>query len=231
MTNSALHEAEREARDEAAPIVVLVAVVLIALALVSMHANWRLFHGVGWWLWLLAAVPYLALAAVLVAGPTRVRDSAHRRRMVQALLVVIVVCSLVQMSMLVASLLASSSLGISGPQLLGSGVTLWFSNVVAFGLAFWELDCGGPVRRALSATRSAPDIQFPQDDNPSLARPGWAPHLLDYLYVSTTNSIAFSPTDAMPLTLPTKGLMAIESAVSVVTVLLIAARAVNILHV
>ena len=229
MTNSALHEAEREARDEAAPIVVLVAGVLIALALVSMRANWHLFHGVGWWLWLAGAVPYLALAAVLFAGPGR--TSAHRRRMVQTLLVVIVVCSLIQMSLLVTSLLVSSSLGISGPQLLGSGVALWFSNVVAFGLAFWELDCGGPVRRAMSETRTAPDIQFPQDDNPSLARPGWAPHLLDYLYVSTTNSIAFSPTDAMPLTRPTKGLMAIESAVSVVTVLLIAARAVNILHV
>ncbi len=164
MTNSALHQAEREARDEAAPIVVVVALVLIALALVSMHANWRLFHGVGWWLWLLAAVPYLALAVVLVAGPGRL--SAHRRRMVQTLLVVIVICSLIQMSLLVTSLLVSSTLGISGPQLLGSGVALWFSNVVAFGLAFWELDCGGPVRRALSETRTAPDIQFPQDDNP-----------------------------------------------------------------
>lgn len=231
MTSDALREAEREARDEAAPFVILVAVALIALGLVSMHAHWKLFHGAGWWVWLLAAVPYAALALTLVAGPERVRDSERRRAMVQTLLVVVVVLSVLEMSLLVASLVASSELGISGPQLLQSGATLWLSNVVAFGLAFWELDCGGPVRRALSDARRAPDIQFPQDDNPSLARPGWAPHLVDYLYVSTTNSIAFSPTDAMPLTRPTKALMAIESAVSVVAVLLIAARAVNILQV
>jgi len=231
MTSDALREAEREARDEAAPFVVLVAVALIALALVSMHAHWKLFHGAGWWIWLLAAVPYVALALTLVVGPERVRDSQRRRATVQALLAVVVVFSLIEMAVLVASLVQSSKLGISGPQLLQSATTLWLSNVVAFGLALWELDCGGPVRRALSNTRRTPDLQFPQDDNPSLARPGWAPHLVDYLYVSTTNSIAFSPTDAMPLTRPAKALMAIEAAVSVVAVLLIAARAVNILQV
>ena len=231
MSLGALHEAEREARLEAAPFAVLVAVAFVALALVSLRADWRLFDGVGWWLWLVAAAPFALLALALLAGLGRmVRSRDLRRRLVQVLLGVVVACSLIETALLVASLVSSNTLGISGPQLLQSATTLWLSNVVAFGLAFWELDCGGPVRRAMSAERRVPDFQFPQDENPGLARPGWTPHLVDYLYLSTTNSIAFSPTDVMPLTRPAKALMALESAVSVVAVLLVAARAINILH-
>jgi hypothetical protein len=73
-----------------------------------------------------------------------------------------------------------------------------------------------------------PDFQFPQLENPQLAAPGWYPKLFDYLYISFTNSIAFSPTDAMPLSRRAKALMLAESAASAVTVLLVAARAVNI---
>ncbi len=119
---------------------------------------------------------------------------------------------------------------MTGRQLLFSGGVVWFTNAVAFGLAFWELDCGGPVARALATARGKPDFQFPQDENTELAREGWAPRLWDYLYVSLTNSIAFSPTDAMPLTRPAKALMAAESTLSAITVLLVAARAINILR-
>ncbi len=230
MSVEALRGAEHEARLEAAPFTVAVALALVALALVSLHAHWQLLEGVGWWLWLLAAVPYAVLGLTLLTGLGRVRRHDVRRRIVQALLGIVVICSVVETGLLVASLVSSSNLGISGPQLLLSATTLWLSNVVAFGLAFWELDCGGPVARALSDERRAPDFQFPQDENPGLARPGWSPRLLDYLYLSTTNSIAFSPTDAMPLTHHAKALMAIESAVSVIAVLLVAARAVNILQ-
>jgi hypothetical protein len=131
--------------------------------------------------------------------------------------------------LLVVSLMAHSGVQITGRQLLFSGGAVWLTNVVAFGLAYWELDCGGPVARALATARRKPDFQFPQDENPELAREGWSPRLLDYFYVSLTNSIAFSPTDAMPLTRPAKTLMAAGSTLSAITVLLVAARAVNIL--
>jgi hypothetical protein len=114
--------------------------------------------------------------------------------------------------------------------LLFSGGAVWLTDAVAFGLAFWELDCGGPVARALAVARVKPDFQFPQDENPQLAQDGWYPRLWDYFYVSLTNSIAFSPTDAMPLTRRTKALMAAECTLSAVTTLLVAARAVNILR-
>jgi hypothetical protein len=116
----------------------------------------------------------------------------------------------------------------SGGQLLLKAGAVWTTNVIAFGLWYWSFDRGGPVRR-LQADPPPPDFQFPQMENPGLAQPGWYPHLVDYLYVSFTNSIAFSPTDAMPLTRLAKLLMLFEASVSSVTVLLVAARAVNIL--
>jgi len=99
--------------------------------------------------------------------------------------------------------------------------------VIAFGLWFWSFDRGGPVRRE-QPNPPLPDFQFPQMENPELAPPSWQPRILDYLYISFTNSIAFSPTDAMPLSRWAKALMLAESAISVAIVLLVAARAVNI---
>jgi hypothetical protein len=115
----------------------------------------------------------------------------------------------------------------SGAQLLFKALIVWNSNVITYGLWYWEFDRGGPVRR-LEPDPPPPDFQFPQMDNPRLAQPGWQAEVLDYMYVSYTNSIAFSPTDVLPLTRWAKLLMLSESAVSAVTVLLVAARAVNI---
>jgi hypothetical protein len=132
-------------------------------------------------------------------------------------------------ALLVVTLIASLVQGDekSGGQLLLKAVTVWGTNVIAFGLWYWGLDRGGPVRR-LQPDPPPPDFQFPQMENPQLAAPGWYPQLIDYIYVSFTNSIAFSPTDAMPLTRWAKLLMLSESAISSITILLVAARAVNI---
>ena len=89
---------------------------------------------------------------------------------------------------------------MTGLQLLATAAVVLLVNVITFALVFWEVDCGGPVARAMADRRVTPDFQFPQDENPELAPKGWAPALQDYLYIAATNSIAFSPTDAMPLT-------------------------------
>jgi hypothetical protein len=73
-----------------------------------------------------------------------------------------------------------------------------------------------------------PDFLFPQMQSREVAPPHWTPELTDYMYVSFTNSIAFSPTDTLPLTRWAKLLMLSESTISAVTILLVAARAVNI---
>ena len=126
---------------------------------------------------------------------------------------------------MIASLVSGNE--TSGSHLLLKGGTVWLTNVILFGLWFWLFDRGGPVAR-LEANQPPPDFQFPQMENPELAAPGWRPHFVDYMYVSFTNSIAFSPTDAMPLNRWAKLLMLFEAALSALVILLVAARAVNI---
>lgn len=224
-----VHAAFREARNDAAPIALAAAGLLIALALVAREAHWETLGRQIWWMWLILATPYALLSATLFLGLNRLARHDHRREIVIGLLTLVWAFNVAGVAVLVASLVARSGVNITGPQLLFSGGVVWLTNAVAFGLAFWELDCGGPVARALATASRQPDFQFPQDENPHLAREGWAPRLWDYFYVSLTNATAFSPTDSMPLTRPAKALMAAESTLSAVTVLLVAARAVNIL--
>jgi uncharacterized membrane protein len=224
-----LRAAVHEARDDAAPFALAAAVILIVLALVSRHAHWELLGHQLWWIWLLAAAPYVLLSAMLLFALDRLTAHDRRREIVIALLGLVWFFNVLGVAVLVISLVSHSSADITGRQLLLSGGVVWLANTIAFGLAFWELDAGGPVARALATARSKPDFQFPQDENPQLAREGWAPRLWDYFYVSLTNAMAFSPTDAMPLTSPAKTIMAAESTLSAITVLLVAARAVNIL--
>jgi hypothetical protein len=224
-----LHAAAREARDDAAPFALGAAGILIVLALVSLNANWELLGHRLWWMWLIVAAPYVLLSATLLFGLGRLLRHDRRREIVIGLLGVVWFFNVLGVAVLVVSLVSHTAVNITGRQLLMSGGVVWLANAIAFGLAYWELDSGGPVARALSEEPRKPDFQFPQDENPQLAREGWAPRLMDYFYVSLTNAMAFSPTDAMPLTRPAKTLMAAESTLSAVTILLVAARAVNIL--
>jgi hypothetical protein len=224
-----LHAAAREARDDAAPFALGAAVILVVLALVSMQANWELLGHELWWIWLIVAAPYVLLSATLLFGLGRLLRHDRRREIVIGLLGVVWFFNVLGVVVLVISLVSHTAVNITGRQLLMSGGVVWFANAIAFGLAYWELDSGGPVARALSAEPRKPDFQFPQDENPQLAREGWAPRLLDYFYVSLTNAMAFSPTDSMPLTRLAKTLMSAQSTLSAITILLVAARAVNIL--
>ena len=117
----------------------------------------------------------------------------------------------------------------SPAELLTAGAAIWLTNVLAFALAYWELDRGGPAARA-AATNTRPDFLFAQMQNPELADPDWEPHFADYLYLSFTNSTAFSPTDTLPLSRWAKLTMMAQATVSFVTVILVVARAVNILR-
>jgi hypothetical protein len=195
-----------------------------------MHAHWDLLGRPLWWMWLIVAAPYLLLSATLQFGLKRLVRHDRRREIAVALLGLVWLLNAVGVAVLVISLVSHQAVHITGRQLLMSGGVVWLANVIAFGLAYWELDSGGPVTRALAPARRQPDFQFPQDENPELAREGWAPRLMDYFYVSLTNATAFSPTDAMPLTRLAKTLMAAESGLSAITILLVAARAVNILQ-
>ena len=210
------------------PVASLAAVALVGLAVLSRLNDWRLLgSGDDWWIWLLLALPVALLAVDLASGLGAGRGAEARRRVAIALISLVVAGSLTGLGLLLATLVTRGN-ELHAGQLLLTGLALLVTSVATFGIALWELDCGGPVARAAAPARRHPDLQFPQDENPELAAPGWRPHALDYLYVSLTNSIAFSPTDTMPLTRRAKGVFAAESFVSAVTVLLVAARAVNV---
>lgn len=117
----------------------------------------------------------------------------------------------------------------SPSNLLAFGGSIWLTNIVVFGLWYWEFDRGGPSARA-AAIDPYPDFLFPQMSDPTYAPLEWAPTFFDYLFTSYTNASAFSPTDVMPLTRWAKMLMLLQSATSLITVGLVIARAVNILH-
>ncbi len=223
-----LAEIRRETRLEATPAFLAVVAGQVALALQSRQSGWRL-SGLPWWHWLVPAGLELVLIFSLQHSATHDRlNRIHKRRAVALLLIaVITAANSVSLGALIISLVHGNE--TSGPELLFKGITIWATNVVAFGLLFWELDGDGPYDR-VNAPINGRDFQFPQQENPDLAPPGWHPRLIDYIYIAFTNAIAFSPTDAMPLRGRTKLLMLVESAASALTVLLVAARAVNILH-
>jgi uncharacterized membrane protein len=118
--------------------------------------------------------------------------------------------------------------GDDAPRLLASGGAIWLTNVIMFALWYWEFDRGGPAART-HGVRHLPDLLFPQMTSPEFAPDNWESTLLDYFYLSFTNATAFSPTDVMPLARWAKATMMLQSAVSLVVVALVIARAVNIL--
>jgi hypothetical protein len=219
--------ARAEGRREAAPAALLALLVFVLLAVVSRVQEWALL-GLPWWIWLLVSVPSLLLTVDL-ALTHRGRGLVRSRRAALVLLGVLVLGNLTAVAILVAGLVTESTSDLAGGELLLTAFAIWTADVIVFGLWFWEVEAGGPVARTRSPARATHDFRFPQDENPELGPKDWRPQVWDYLYVSLTNAIAFSPTDTMPLSLRAKALMGLESAISAVTVLLVAARAVNAL--
>ena len=215
---SAGAEVARRDRAWGAQIVVLAAI-LLDLSLPS-----KLTIGPAW---LLPSVEGILLVGLVVASPDpHVGGSPHRRRLAIAMIGMVSVVNIFSLFELVHYLLHGGK--ENGRQLVLAGVVLWVTNVLLFGLWYWLLDRGGPATRG-AVPESDADFLFPQMAEPRVGPEGWLPTLIDYLYVSFTNATAFSPTDTMPLTANAKLLMAAQSLVSLVTIGLVVARAVNIL--
>ena len=178
--------------------------------------------------WLLPAVEALLLVALVLANPRRINNESKAIRMLSLFLVAIFsLTNAWSVGRLVVGLVDGTE-GENAGRLLITGGAIWLTNVIVFALWYWEFDRGGPVARA-NATRIYPDFQFVQMTSPQLAPPEWEPAFGDYAYLSFTNAAAFSPTDVLPLTRWAKMAMTVQSAVSIVTVALVVARAVNIL--
>jgi hypothetical protein len=178
--------------------------------------------------WVLPALEGALLVGITAASPRRIdRTSMVLRWSSIGLIALISLANGWSSAELIHGLVDGTEGQTAGP-LLVTGVSIYLTNIVVFGLWYWEWDRGGPVARA-HAERSYPDFLFPQMTQSDLAPPSWVPTFFDYFYVSFTNATAFSPTDTMPLALWAKMLMLIQSCVSLATVALVVARAVNIL--
>ena len=112
--------------------------------------------------------------------------------------------------------------------LLATAIAIWVTNVMMFTFLYWEVDRGGPEGRASGFSGRA-DITFPRGDPSDNFPADWQPGFIDYLMFAYNTSTAFSPTDALPLTARMKLLMLAQSAISLVTILIVASRAINLL--
>ena len=187
-------------------------------------------------------VPVLELALfipLVLANPKRMTKETKPLRLVSiGLVLLIALANELALVLLVDQLVNSQTK--QGAELLLGAAQVWVTNMLVFGLAFWELDRGGPVRRTRSPRSQVPpaDFRFPQDEDHdaidevaagSAAKSDWSPAFLDYFYVSVTNSSAFSPTDTMPLSHRAKMLMATESVSALMLSVIVIARGVSLL--
>ncbi|MFI7669847.1 hypothetical protein [Nocardia sp. NPDC049526] len=178
--------------------------------------------------WLvLPVLEVLLLGVLVVANPFRLnREERWLRNGGLLLTGLLSLATAVSAGQLVFQLIDGTFTAAS--QLLRSGGAVWLTNVVVFGLWYWEFDRGGPAARA-HARKPLPDFLFVQMQSPDLAEPDWEPQFLDYLYLAFTNATAFSPTDVMPMSRWAKATMMLQSAISLVLVILVIARAINVL--
>lgn len=182
--------------------------------------------------WLMPGCEALLLAALVYTAPGRSIQIGRRprtRTLPRLALGLVGLVNTGQLSLLVHELLVSKVKGSPGHALILAAVVIWLTNIVIFALAFWELDRGGPDRRSDPSTEGKPDFLFSQMAVGGSYAAGFRPSFFDYLYTASTNATAFSPTDTMPLGAAAKGLMLAQALASLVTVGLVAARAVNIL--
>ncbi len=203
------------------PTLVLVLVLLVARLL---SGRYVLFSP-------LAVSLLVALAVVFAAWTFYAENRFRFDRAFLATALLVLLFTTVEVAGLIhlLSLLFVGGSDIKGPQLLASGVYFWGSNVLAFGLWYWLIDRGGPHVRARRGHGKA-EFLFPEmTAGEGIVDPNWSPNIIEYMYLSFTNSTAFSPTDTLPLSSRARILMMVESTMSLVSIALVTARAVNIL--
>jgi len=176
--------------------------------------------------WLLPGVSVLLVVALLLVNPGRMSQFSAVERTISLLIVgLVTVVNAWSAASLVYGIAAGTTGDRAGAVLVTGGIVYW-TNVVAFSLWYWEFDRGGPGRRA-AGRAEYPDLQFPQMADPGLAHQDWEPSYLDYLYFSFTNAAAFSPTDVMPLRIWAKLTMMLQAVVSLVLAVMVVAWAIN----
>lgn len=185
------------------------------------------------------AVGVLLFVPLLAVNPVRLeRETAWSRRLSVGQTILLLAANQVALVQLVHELVTAAA--SDGQSLLLAALQVWVTNVIVFALMYWEIDRGGPVNRTRTARHELPpaDFRFPQDEDHdavaevarrSAVKTGWTASFVDYLYFSASNSMAFSPTDTMPLSHRAKLLMGVQAFAGFVILALVIARGVSLL--
>ncbi len=180
--------------------------------------------------WVTYVVGFAVLMPMGAVGLTAARARWLRVERTVTLLFFVIAgfSTLANLATLIGGIVGRSA-EIGGLQLLVSSIAVWVTNVLMFSMLYWQIDRGGPEARVNNASTRA-DWLFPQEGAPAEDLPhGWQPTFVDYLYLGYSTATAFSTTDAMPLTPRAKLLMMLESAIALVTIVVVASRAINVL--
>jgi uncharacterized membrane protein len=178
-------------------------------------------------LWLVAAEVVLLLSLVVITTEGYRNSSRSRRKLAIILIAIIAAFNVLSLVLLFNALIFGHT-EIDGRGLLANGLVVYITNIMLFALWYWELDGHGPDARTTGQTKR--DFLFPQMIHAQFASNNWLPGFADYMYLSATNVTNFASSDTQPLTHRAKLLMLLQSFVAVVTVVLVLARAINVLH-
>jgi hypothetical protein len=209
---------ERRARPAGAEARWTTAVVFLAVGLLYQAVSERRTLGLGWVLLALDVALLLAMRAADARG----RPALARQLSIATTLFLTTAVTL-STAVLVVQALTSKTEALD---LLRDALALWVANVLIFALWYWQIDGGGPDRRAAGAYRST-DFVFPQHAGGAAPADSWAPGLVDYLFLAFTTAMAFSPTDTAVLSQRAKLLVMAQAVISLLSVAVLAARAIN----
>lgn len=190
--------------------------------------------------WAILPVEVLLLLVLFVKADHR-RHSVLERRAILVLSGMVAFTNVIAAALLVWHIIDGKHDDVtnSAATLLGTGAAIFATNTIVFAIWYWQLDRGGPFYRWRGLTdRALPGrwhFLFTQDADNDVRKmvdaEEWRPRFFDYMYLSITNVAAFSPTDTMPLTRSAKALMTVQSVISLSTLAVVLARAVNVVNV
>jgi hypothetical protein len=204
---------------------VATAIIAVAGLHVALPARYRVQP-----VWLFPSVVLVLLAVMIIGDPGRIdRQKAWIRLVTGGVIALVTVANLLGAVRLVVEILTNNTLFANHPGgLLAAGAVIWATNVIAFGLWYWDLDRGGAAARAHHPYRN-PAFVFPEMQNADYVPATWVPRFIDYLALAFWTATAISPTDTTAIKPWSKMLMMLEASGSIVLAALVIARAINVL--
>jgi hypothetical protein len=204
------------------PVALAILIVLILVTVLPHHYRPLPFSTA----FVIAAIGWLSMLAVAL-GSNKVRWLRIEGTVLKAIALFLILVAGASLVVLIGDIVSGPTKA-SGLELLTSSVAIWVCNVFAFSLLYWQIDGDGPVRHREGRSGRA-DWLFAQAGTSESTSPARQPVFVDYLFLAFSAATAFSTTDTVPLTPKAKLLMMLEAGISMVTLVVVASRAINIL--